>query len=211
MKSGRGARFHSSFTSSVTYTFQNDHSPHHPPTKTTEIPIIESDSTPAPITVHFPHRESSAAAKIQSAYRSHVVRTLVKKISSVNSEATRLERLIQRQETVDAIRSDDRERIRMNEALMVLLLRLDAVPGVDPTVRELRRRVSRRIVGLQEILDGVSDARVEDWDGFVRNWDDVLGKMEEDVCREIGGHEMERFCVENLGFRCLQRFLRDQW
>ncbi|GFY91683.1 BCL-2-associated athanogene 5 [Actinidia rufa] len=179
MKSGRGARFHSSFTSSVTYTFQNDHSTPHLPTKTTEIPKS--------------------------------IRTLVKKISSVNSEATRLERLIQRQETVDAIRSDDRERIRMNEALMGLLLRLDAVPGVDPTVRELRRRVSRRIVGLQEILDGVSDARVEYWDGFVRNWDDVLGKIEEDVCREIGGYEMERFCAENLGFRCLQRFLRDQW
>ncbi|PSS10409.1 BAG family molecular chaperone regulator 5 like [Actinidia chinensis var. chinensis] len=211
MKSGRRVPFYSSFTSSVTYTFQNDHSTPHPQTKTTEIPIIDYDSPPVPIPVHLPHCESAAATKIQSAYRSHVVRTLVKKISSVNSEATRLERLIQRQETVDAIRTDDRERIRMNEALMGLLLRLDAVPGVYPTVRELRRRVSRRIVGLQEILDCVSDARVHDWDAFWGNWDDVLGKIEEDVCRERGGHEMEMFCAENLGLRCLQRFLRDQW
>lgn len=99
----------------------------------------------------------------------------------------------------------------MNEALMGLLLRLDSVPGVYPTVRELRRSVSRRIVGLQEILDAVSDTRVEDWTGFLKDWDDVIERMEEDVCRERGGgYEMERFCAEHLGFRCFQRFLRDQ-
>lgn len=93
---------------------------------------------------------------------------------------------------------------------MGLLLTLDSVPGVDPTVRELRRSVSRRIVGLQEILDGVSECRVENWDGFLREWDEAVEGMEEQVCVERGGYEMERFCAENLGFRCLQRFLRDQ-
>lgn len=95
---------------------------------------------------------------------------------------------------------------------MGLLLRLDEVPGFDQGVRELRRHVSRRIVGLQEILDAVSDAKVGEWgDGFLRNWDEVFERIEEDVCRDRGGVEMERFCAENLGFRCLQRFLRDQW
>ncbi|KAA8515589.1 hypothetical protein F0562_018800 [Nyssa sinensis] len=129
---------------------------------------------------------------------------------AVNSEANRSERLIQRQETVDAVRTDNRERIKMNEALMELLLRLDSVPGMGPTVRELRRHLSRRIVGLQEILDAVTDERVEDWGGFLRNWDDDdVANIEEEVCIERGGHEMGRFCAENLGFRCLQRFLRD--
>ena len=41
----------------------------------------------------------------------------------------------------------------------------------------------------------------------MRSWDDVVAKMEEEVCRERGGDEMERFCAEHLGFRCLQRFL----
>lgn len=112
---------------------------------------------------------------------------------------------------MDAIRTDEREKIKMNEALMRLLLRLDSVPGIDPTVRDLRRSVSRRIVELQEILDSVSDSRVEyDLnDGFLRNWDDALAEIEESVCRERGGgEEMERFCAEKLGFRCLQRFLR---
>ncbi|MCD7447612.1 hypothetical protein HAX54_032230 [Datura stramonium] len=152
-----------------------------------------------------------AAVKIQSAYRSYIVRNLVKKISAVNSEANYLQRLIQRQETVDAVRSSERERIRMNEALMSLLLRLDSVPGVDPTVRELRRNVSRRIVGLQEILDAVSDTKIQNWDGFLMDWDDVVERMEMEVCKERGGgNELEMFCAEHLGFRCLQRFLRDQ-
>ncbi|CAN4089986.1 unnamed protein product [Withania somnifera] len=152
-----------------------------------------------------------AAVKIQSAYRSHVVRNLVKKISAVNSEANYLQRLIQRQETVDSVRSSERERIRMNEALMGLLLRLDSVPGVDPAVRELRRDVSRRIVGLQEILDAVSDTKIQNWDGFLMDWDDVVERMEMDVCKERGGgSELETYCAEHLGFRCLQRFLRDQ-
>ncbi|XAR65725.1 hypothetical protein NMG60_11009926 [Bertholletia excelsa] len=208
MRSSCRARFYSSSSTIVTYAFPNDHPATHTQTNTIEIPV-DSDSSPVPITVHLPV-ESSAAVKIQSAYRSYVVRTLVKKISAVNSEANRLERLIQRQETVDALRSDDRERIRVNEELMALLLRLDSVPGFDPTVRELRRHVSRRIVGLQEIVDAVSDQTVEDWGGLLRNWESVVEKMEEEVCRERGGDELERFCAENLGFRCLQRFLRDQ-
>lgn len=113
----------------------------------------------------------------------------------------------------------------MNEALMSLLLRLDSVPGIDPTVREARRKVSRRIVALQEILDAISEAKLGDddcgyrawgppcgygyYDGFLRNWDDVVAGMEEEVCRERGGDEMEKFCAEYLGFRCLQRFLRE--
>lgn len=116
---------------------------------------------------------------------------------------------------MDAIRSDEKEKIRMNEALMGILLRLDSVPGIDPTVREGRRKVSRRIVGLQEIVDGISEAKLEeDWllcgndDGVTRSWDEVMGMMEEEICRERGGDEMDKFCAEYLGFRCLQRFLR---
>ncbi|KAK7812865.1 bag family molecular chaperone regulator 5 [Quercus suber] len=102
--------------------------------------------------------------------------------------------------------------MRMNEALMGLLLKLDSMLGVNLMVREARRKVSRRIMALQEILDAASKGKtVYDDDcyeyGFVRSWDDIIAKMEEEVCRERGGDEMERFCAEHLGFRCLQRFL----
>ncbi|KAK4371564.1 hypothetical protein RND71_011039 [Anisodus tanguticus] len=210
--SSRRKSFYSSATdvggATVTCFTENDQST----PKVIEIPIQSPpEKTSIPTGLGSKKGENNAAVKIQSAYRSHIVRNLVKKISAVNSEANYLQRLIQRQDTVDAVRSSERERIRMNEALMGLLLRLDSVPGVDPTVRELRREVSRRIVGLQEILDAVSDTKIQNWDGFLMDWDDFVERMEMEVCKERGGgNELETFCAEHLGFRCLQRFLCDQ-
>ncbi|KAH6768835.1 hypothetical protein C2S52_007279 [Perilla frutescens var. hirtella] len=181
MKSSHRHRFSSSAATTVVYTFQNDNSAPEPDSKIAEIPIASAPNG----TVHQ-SLDSSAATKIQAAYRSHV-------------------------ETVDAVRSSARERMKINEALMGLLFRLDSVPGVDPNVRELRRHVSRKIVGLQEILDAVSDTRVEHWDGYLRDWDDIVAGLEQEVCKERGGgKEMEMFCAQHLGFQCLQRFLRDQ-
>ncbi|PHT74152.1 BAG family molecular chaperone regulator 5, mitochondrial [Capsicum annuum] len=74
--------------------------------------------------------------------------------------------LSESKEIVDVERSSKRERIRMNEAQMGLLLRLDSVLGVNPTVRKLRRDLSRRIVRLQEILDVVSNTKSQNWDGL---------------------------------------------
>lgn len=94
---------------------------------------------------------------------------------------------------------------------MKLLFTLDSVPGIDPTVREFRRNVSRRIVGLQEILDSIYEAKEGNWDGFLRDWDDMIMGIEHEICMEKGGNdsnEFERFCAENLGFQCLQRFLQ---
>ncbi|KAK1381907.1 BAG domain-containing protein [Heracleum sosnowskyi] len=182
--------------------YKNDHStPPSNPKLTTQIPT----TSPPPPTLH------SAATKIQSTYKTHLTKTLFKKISAVNSSAAKIQTLIQLQETVDLVRSNDLERLKINEALMELLLILDSVPGWDPNIRELRRNVSRKIVGLQEILDGVIGSRVENWDDCV-TWDEVVEKMETEVCEErgLGGFEMEKFCAEKLGFRCLQRFLRDQ-
>ncbi|KAF1890754.1 hypothetical protein Lal_00043133 [Lupinus albus] len=192
--------FFSSYSTSTTVTYtKNDNSTLPQYLNSTQLP---------------PQSQSNAALTIQSLYRAHRIRTLYRKISTVDSEASHLQRIIQRQETVDAVRSSHVEKVKMNEALMSLLLKLDSVPGFDPTVREARRKVTRRIVGLQEILDSVSEAKVDYecnywWDnGSMMNWDQVIGDMEESVCRERGGDEMEQFCAQNLGFRCLQRFLR---
>ncbi|KAM1599655.1 hypothetical protein ACFXTN_022210 [Malus domestica] len=64
----------------------------------------------------------------------------------------------------------------MNESLMWLLLKLDS----NPTVRETRRKVSRRIVDaiVSEDVDGFWGGRD---DGFGRNWDDVLAEMKEET------------------------------
>ncbi|QCD77202.1 hypothetical protein DEO72_LG1g824 [Vigna unguiculata] len=187
-----------STSTTLTYTYHYDHTPP---------PRVNSTPQPSPFPSPSP---SAAAATIQSAYRAHRIRALYRKIAAVDSEADRLQRLIQRQDTVDAVRTDHLEKLRMNEALMALLLKLDSVPGIDPTIRDARRKVTRRIVGLQEILDSVSESQIDEsgwWS--MKNWDEVLADMEESICRERGGDEMERFCAQNLGFRCLQRFLRE--
>ncbi|RAL44870.1 hypothetical protein DM860_003629 [Cuscuta australis] len=221
-------------------TFRNEHSAPRSERNSFRVPIQspsdddqEQERTTAATTAS--NEIAAAAVKIQSAYRSHVVRMLVRKISAVYHEAAYLQCVIQRQallnerasvaeaetklshgqifDTVDAVRSNERERIRMNEDLMGLLLRLDSVPGVDPAVRDLRRNVSRKIVGLQEILDAVSAANIETWDGFLRDWDEDLVKIETDACNGNGNGngDIERFCAQYLGFRCLQQFLHDQW
>lgn len=207
--------YSSSSTSSIIYTLHSDSTTQ--PKESKEIPADN-----IPITIHIPQTQTQAAAavKIQSVHRARVIRNLYKQISSVDSEANRLQLLIQRQETVDSIRNDEKEKLRINETLMGLLLKLDSVPGVDPTVREARRKLSRRIVGLQEIVDGISEARIDGDEEYyggwgpraiftMRDWDEVVGEMEEEVCKERGGAEMERFCADYLGFRCLQRFLRE--
>ncbi|CAA7029081.1 unnamed protein product [Microthlaspi erraticum] len=205
----------SSTTTTVIHTFYNDHTA---PPATKEIPI-EVPSPAAKPTVQA-NADATAAARIQSGYRSLRIRGLYKTILSVRREANRVQSMIQRQETVDAIRSDEKERLRMNETLMSLLLKLDSVPGLDPTIREARRKVSRQIVGMQEILDSISETKVENqwWSNYdlgvdVGNggawplyWEEAV---EEEMCREKGGEEMERFCAQYLGFRCFQRFLRE--
>lgn len=176
------ARFFSD--SLVLYTNANDEITPLPYNKTTSITIespTPENPTPIPIPVILPESVRSAAAvKIQSAYRSHMVRKLVIEISAVNSEAGRYEELIRRQETVDAVRSDDRERLMVSEGLMSLLLRLDGVRGIDPAVRELRRSVSRRIVALQEVVDAVAEAKLEVVDGFPMSWEEIVVEEEEE-------------------------------
>ncbi|KAL6635031.1 hypothetical protein ACP70R_027702 [Stipagrostis hirtigluma subsp. patula] len=126
----------------------------HKPKTTVQIPITSPEEEEA--REGLP--DAAAAAKIQAAYRGHLVRRHVAAVRAADAEATRLERLLRRQETVDAVRGDERERARFSEALMAALLRLDAVPGYYPAVREARRAVSRRVVALQEVFDAVVSA-----------------------------------------------------
>ncbi|GJN22053.1 hypothetical protein PR202_gb09584 [Eleusine coracana subsp. coracana] len=135
---------------------------HRPPKTTVQIPITS------------PTEEAAAAARIQAALRGHLVRRHVAAVRSADAEATRLERLLRRQETVDAVRGDERERARFSEALMAALLRLDAVPGHYLAVRDARRAVSRRVVGLQEVFDAVVAAPEAQTCGIPASLEQVL-------------------------------------
>ncbi|XP_010928141.1 BAG family molecular chaperone regulator 5, mitochondrial [Elaeis guineensis] len=201
--------YHYHSTSFFYFSTNDQNAPQHP-NNTILIPIEtpSSSNLPAPIPVHLPAAALNAAAvKIQSAFRGHLVRSLIGKIRAVDAEAGRMERLIQRQETVDAVRRDERERLRVSEGLMALLLRLDSVPGFYPAVRELRRSVSRRIVGLQEVLDLILGAPAVGGEGFPASLEEIV----EGMWRREGrwGEEEEMGTVGNWerGFGCLEKLL----
>ncbi|XP_008775974.2 BAG family molecular chaperone regulator 5, mitochondrial-like [Phoenix dactylifera] len=200
------------YSTSFFYFSQNDQNAPHRPNNAILIPIEtpSSGDFPPPTPVRLPDAVPNAAAvKIQSAFRGHLVRSLVGKIRAVNAESGRMERLIQRQETVDAVRRDERERLRVNEGLMALLLRLDSVPGFYPAVRELRRSVSRRIVGLQEVLDAILGEPAVGGEGFPANLEEIVEgiwggeeRWGEEEVEEMGtGGNWER------GFGCLEKLL----
>ncbi|KAJ4764989.1 BAG family molecular chaperone regulator 5 [Rhynchospora pubera] len=177
---------HSSYFYFSSSNDQTTPPPH--PTKPILIPIStpsNQNSATASIPVHLPASHLGAAAmKIQSLYRGHLVRSLIRTIRSVDAETSRLEQLIQRLETVDAIRDESsRERIRINEMLMKALLCLDSVPGFYPEVRQLRRDLSRRIVSLQEVLDAIVAAVVIESDMIPA----IPGSLEEIVDRICRG------------------------
>ncbi|CAN6479171.1 unnamed protein product [Victoria cruziana] len=179
-----------------------------------EIPIESSEgdsSVPVAATfTHSPVRQERAAVEIQSAYRAHLVRGLVRVVRQVKREADRLEAVLQTQETVDRVRADPRERLRLNEELMRLLFRLDSVPGLVPSIRDFRRRVSRKIVDLQEILDAVASTRQV---GGLRwmwptNWQDPEDEEEGDGRLGALSHDVEDDDEDLQRFWGLQGVLR---
>ncbi|XP_039064480.1 BAG family molecular chaperone regulator 5, mitochondrial-like [Hibiscus syriacus] len=115
-----------------------------------------------PKTVSIPVRfvgselsRSKSAINIQKVLRGFLVRKSVKKIMAIREQVNEMERSVSKTETVELIRKDSKERLRVNENLMRLLLKLDSVRGVDSCVRDLRKSVIKKAIALQEIVDAI--------------------------------------------------------
>ncbi|CAH9096719.1 unnamed protein product [Cuscuta europaea] len=105
---------------------------------------------------------SEAATKIQSAYRGFEVRkweTLkkLKQISRFREQVAELRTHIQALEDSSEKPVDDKQKNVIAETIMNLLLKLDAIQGLHPSVREVRKSVTRELVSLQEKLDSLID------------------------------------------------------
>ncbi|KAJ8559754.1 hypothetical protein K7X08_003812 [Anisodus acutangulus] len=74
---------------------------------------------------------------------------------SIRKEVEDIERKVLCRKKGELIRSDEKERLRVNETLMSLLFKLDSIRGVDSGVRELRKAVIRKAVFLQEKIDSI--------------------------------------------------------
>ncbi|XP_039025686.1 uncharacterized protein LOC120159086 isoform X2 [Hibiscus syriacus] len=115
-----------------------------------------------PNTVSIPVRflssergRSDSAIKIQKVFRGFLVRKNVKKIMATREEVNEIERSVLQKERMDLIRSDSKERLKVNEILMSLLFKLDSVSGVDSRVRDLRKSVIKKAITLQELVDAI--------------------------------------------------------
>ncbi|RLM69485.1 uncharacterized protein C2845_PM17G09790 [Panicum miliaceum] len=90
-----------------------------------------------------------AAVRVQAAARGLLARRSVRAVREVEREAEEAGAKIARE--AEALRGDARARIAVGEALMRMLLRLDAVRGA----REYRRRVTKRVLALQDAVDAL--------------------------------------------------------
>ncbi|GER57610.1 Bcl-2-associated athanogene-like protein [Striga asiatica] len=95
------------------------------------------------------------AVKIQKVFRGFLIRKCLKKIKDIKREVDEIEWRLSWVEVVDLVRRDEKERLRMTESLMSLLLKLDSICGVDFGVRGCRKAVIRKAIALQERIDAI--------------------------------------------------------
>ncbi|KAG6712431.1 hypothetical protein I3842_05G103400 [Carya illinoinensis] len=132
------------------------------PSRARGVPV-QPQATPSrkvvSIPVHFVGSErnkSDSALKIQKVFRGFLVRKSMRKIAAIRREVDEIDRKMSEKATMESIRSDPKERLRVNETLMSLLFKLDSVKGVDSGVRDCRKAVIKRAIALQELVDAVA-------------------------------------------------------
>lgn len=99
-----------------------------------------------------------AATKIQSAYRGFTLRRWeplkkLKQLAKIEEQMAEHKRHIQTLESSADNGVDNKQRTFLTEVIMGLLLKLDTIQGLHPTVREYRKSVAKELVSLQEKLD----------------------------------------------------------
>ncbi|CAL5191420.1 unnamed protein product [Lathyrus oleraceus] len=158
------------------------------------------------IPVHFVGSESNRndlATKIQRVARGYLVRKSVKKMLKLKVEMEEIEKKVNDEETVMMMKKEQKERIRMGETIMNLLLRLDSVRVFNCcALRDLRKLLIKRAIFLQEFVDktqtvgptdGVEDVEGK-CDGVKENClekEEVQGEVENE-----GGEKMESLVDE---------------
>ncbi|KAL2251788.1 BAG family molecular chaperone regulator 6 [Sesamum indicum] len=106
--------------------------------------------------------EEEAAVIIQSAYRGFDIRRWesikkLKQIAKVRDQIDEVKHLIQAMESSPDSQGHSKQRNIIAETIMSLLLKLDMVQGLHPSIREVRKSVVRELVSLQEKLDSLTN------------------------------------------------------
>ncbi|KAG6783094.1 hypothetical protein POTOM_012529 [Populus tomentosa] len=166
------------------------------PSSSPQIPVHHRTTTVLPkkvvsIPVRYVESErsrSESAIKIQKVFRGFLVRKSMKKILATKRQVDEIEKRILMKETVELMRRDQKEKLKINEMLMSLLLKLDSVRGVDSGVRDCRKAVIKKAIALQETVDSIAAAA---------NGDDSVVSAGEKGVDETGEGEEENGSVAN--------------
>ncbi|XP_052307175.1 uncharacterized protein LOC7481202 isoform X1 [Populus trichocarpa] len=166
------------------------------PSSSPQIPVHHRTTTVLPkkvvsIPVRYVGSErsrSESAIKIQKVFRGFLVRKSMKKILATKRQVDEIEKRILMKETVELMRRDQKEKLKINEMLMSLLLKLDSVRGVDSGVRDCRKAVIKKAIALQETVDSIAAAA---------NGDDSVVSAGEKGVDETGEGEEENGSVAN--------------
>ncbi|KAL5082713.1 hypothetical protein RYX36_011134 [Vicia faba] len=107
-----------------------------------------------------------AAMKIQMVARGYLVRESMKKMLKIKVELDEIEKKVNDEETVKIMKKEQEERIRMDGAIMDLLLRLDYVRVFRcSALRGFRRSLLKRAIFLQEFVDQIQMVNEDNEDG----------------------------------------------
>ncbi|KAG6422436.1 hypothetical protein SASPL_119008 [Salvia splendens] len=101
------------------------------------------------------------AVKIQKVFRGYLARKSLRKVKDIKLEVDEIEERLRSCKTVELVKTDAKERLRMSESLMCLLLKLDSICGVDLGVKGCRKSVIRKAIGLQERIDAIVAGEIE--------------------------------------------------
>ncbi|XP_011023252.1 PREDICTED: BAG family molecular chaperone regulator 6 [Populus euphratica] len=111
--------------------------------------------------------DEAAALLIQSAYRGFEVRRWeplkkLKQIAKVQEQVVVVRDKIYALESSSDLQKDDQQRAVIGEMIMSLLLKLDSIQGLHPTIRDIRKSLARELVALQEKLDSLIMKKCEE-------------------------------------------------
>ncbi|QHO09890.1 BAG family molecular chaperone regulator 5 [Arachis hypogaea] len=134
------------------------------------------------IPIHFVGSERSrenSAIKIQKVLRGFFVRNALKRIMGLRVELQSVEARVYA--SMEVIKRDQRERVRLSETIMNLLLKLDSVRVLSSWygVRECRKSVIKKAIALQEMVESESACVVEENDAMVQEEEKVVEVSEE--------------------------------
>ncbi|KAF9686150.1 hypothetical protein SADUNF_Sadunf03G0128600 [Salix dunnii] len=174
--------------------------PRNYPSSSPQIPVHHRPTTVLPkkvvsIPIRYVGSErsrSESAIKIQKVLRGFLVRKSMKKILATKRQVDEIEERILMEETADLVRRDQKEKLKINEMLMSLLLKLDSVRGVDVGVRDCRKAVIKKAIALQETVDSIAAAAPNGDDT-----DDSAAPAGEKGVDETGEGEEENGIVAN--------------